>query len=222
MPVYAHASELSYFTGRFSYPAPDPTVGGGLMAYLSFAYPRHSHDFGSRITALPAAGHVPGLPGWRWGHTSGHTFGHVSFFRERDKVLVAGDAFTTVFVESGLDTLTQKQEVHGPPAYFSPDWDAARAPVELLARMGPEVAATGHGIPMHGENLRSQLTVVARRFDAVARPKTGRYVQQPATADASGVTSVPPPTGKPGLKMAVVAGLALGAVALAGTGRKKR
>ena len=72
--------------------------------------------------------------------------------------------------------------------------------------MNPEVAATGHGIPMHGENLRSQFTVVASRFDAVARPKTGRYVQQPATADASGVTSVPPPTGKPGLKVAVVAG----------------
>ena len=88
--------------------------------------------------------------------------------------------------------------------------------------MGPEVAATGHGIPMHGENLRSQLTVVASRFDAVARPKTGRYVQQPATADASGVTSVPPPAGKPWLKVAVVAGLALGAVALAGAGRKKR
>ena len=91
--------------------------------------------------------------------------------------------------------------------------------------MGPAVAAMGHGILMHGENLRSQLTVVARRFDAVARPKTGRYVQQPATADASGVTSGPPPAGKPWLKVsvvAVVADLVLGAVALAGAGRKKR
>ena len=178
MPVYAHASELSYFIGRFSYPAPDPTVGGGLMAYLSFAYPRYSHDFGSRTTALPAAGRMPGLPGWRWGRTSGHTFGHVSFFRERDKVLMAGDAFTTVFAESGLDTLTQKQEVHGSSAYFAPDWDAARASVEL-ASMGPEVAATGHGIPMHGENLRSQFTAVASRFNVVARPKPAATFSSP-------------------------------------------
>ncbi|MFC7668112.1 MBL fold metallo-hydrolase [Hymenobacter humi] len=89
-------------------------MGGGMMAYLSFAYPKHAYDFGARVQALPADGSVPGLPGWRWVHTPGHTFGHVSFFREHDKLLVAGDAFTTVFAESGMATYTQKQEVHGP------------------------------------------------------------------------------------------------------------
>ena len=221
VPVYAHPLELPYLTGRSSYPAPDPTVGGGMMAYLSFTYPKHPYDFGGRVHALPADGSVPGLPGWRWVPTPGHTFGHVSFFREHDKVLVAGDAFTTVFAESGLGTLTQKQEVHGPPAYFTPDWDAARASVEMLARMEPEVAATGHGIPMHGEVLRNQLADLAAHFDAVARPKTGRYAQQPATADGSGVISVPPPPLKPWLKGAAVAGLALGALALATAVKKK-
>ncbi|GAB3849915.1 hypothetical protein GCM10028822_14490 [Hymenobacter terrigena] len=222
VPVYAHPLELPYLTGRSSYPAPDPTVGGGMMAYLSFTYPKHPYNFGERVQTLPADGSVPGLPGWRWVHTPGHTFGHVSFFREHDKMLVAGDAFTTVFAESGLNTFTQKQEVHGPPAYFTPDWDAARDSVELLSRMEPEVAATGHGIPMHGETLRNQLADFAARFDAVARPKTGRYVQQPATADGGGVTSVPPPVIKPWLKVAAVAGLVLGALALASTGRKSR
>ncbi|MBH8558481.1 MBL fold metallo-hydrolase [Hymenobacter negativus] len=221
VPVYAHPLEVPYLTGRSSYPAPDPTVGGGLMSYLSFAYPKHPYNFGERVLALPADGTVPGLPGWRWVHTPGHTFGHVSFFREHDKILVAGDAFTTVFAESGLNTFTQKQEVHGPPAYFTPDWDAARASVELLARMEPEVAATGHGIPMHGETLRTQLADFAARFDAVARPSTGRYAQQPATADSGGVTSVPPPLVQPWLKVAAIAGLALGAVALASASRRK-
>ena len=221
VPVYAHSLELPYLTGRSAYPPPDPTVGGGLMAYLSFTYPRQPYDFGSRVQALPADGRVPGLPGWRWVPTPGHTFGHVSFFREHDKVLVAGDAFTTVFAESGLGTLTQKQEVHGPPAYFTPDWDAAHASVELLARMGPEVAATGHGIPMHGNALHTQLADFAARFDALARPKTGRYAWQPATADGRGVTSVPPPRVQPWLKVAAVAGLVVGGLALA-AGRKKR
>ncbi|MBO2010753.1 MBL fold metallo-hydrolase [Siccationidurans soli] len=220
-PVYAHPLELPFLTGRSSYPPPDPTVGGGMMAYLSFAYPKTPYDFGERVHALPADGSVPGLPGWRWVHTPGHTFGHVSFFRQHDKILVAGDAFTTVFAESGLGTLTQKQEVHGPPAYFTPDWDAARASMELLARMEPAVAATGHGIPMHGEELRRQLADFVPRFDSLARPKTGRYAHQPARADSGGVTSVPPPLVKPWLKVAAVAGLVLGGVALATAGKKK-
>ena len=222
VPVYAHPLELPYLTGRSAYPTPDPTVGGGIMAYLSFAYPKQPYDFGSRVEALPADGSVPGLPGWRWVHTPGHTFGHVSFFREHDKVLVAGDAFTTVFAESGLGTLTQKQEVHGPPAYFTPDWDAARASVELLARMAPEVAATGHGIAMHGNALHTQLADLAARFDSLVRPKTGRYVLQPATADGSGVTSVPPPLVRPWLKVAAVAGLVLGGITLAAARKKRR
>ena len=223
VPVYAHPLELPYLTGRSAYPPPDPTVGGGLMAYLSFTYPRQPYDFGSRVQALPADGSVPGLPGWRWVPTPGHTFGHVSFFREHDKVLVVGDAFTTVFGESGLATLTQKQEVHGPPAYFTPDWDAARASVELLTRMEPEVAATGHGIPMHGTELRRQLAEFTPRFDALARPRVGRYAHQPATADASGVRSVPPPLVQPWVKGLAAAGLAIGLVALAtARGGKKR
>jgi len=223
VPVYAHPLELPYLTGRSSYPPPDPTVGGGMMAYLAFVYPKHPYDFGGRVEALPADGSVPGLPGWRWVPTPGHTFGHVSFFRQRDKTLVAGDAFTTVFAESGMATYTQKQEVHGPPAYFTADWDAARASVELLARMEPEVAATGHGIPMHGEALRRQMADFAARFDAVARPKTGRYAQQPATADASGVRSIPPPVVNPWLAGLAVAGVAIGlaALATAGDGKKK-
>ncbi|MBD2723969.1 MBL fold metallo-hydrolase [Hymenobacter armeniacus] len=224
VPVYAHPLELPYLTGKSSFPPPDPTVGRGMMAYLSFAYPKHAYDFGSRVQALPADGRMPGLPGWRWVHTPGHTFGHVSFFREHDKVLVAGDAFTTVFAESGTSTFTQKQEVHGPPAYFTPDWDAARDSMALLARMEPEVAATGHGIPMHGEELRRQLADFVPQFDALARPKVGRYAKVPARADGSGVTSVPPPLVQPWLKILAVAGLAIGGVALAtaGNGKKKR
>lgn len=230
VPVYAHPLELPYLTGRSAYPPPDPIVGGGLVAYLSFTYPKQPYDFGSRVQALPADGHVPGLPDWRWIPTPGHTFGHVSYFREHGKVLVAGDAFTTVVAESALATLTQKQEVHGPPAYFTPDWDAARASVELLAKMEPEVAATGHGIAMHGDELRRQLVGFVAQFDTLARPKVGRYAQQPAIADASGVRSVPPPLVKPWLKGLVLAGLVMGVTAVVvgnskkskGAERKKR
>lgn len=87
--VYAHPLELPYLTGRSAYPAPDPTVGGGGMSALSFLYPKKPLDLGPRVEALPADGSVPHLPGWRWVHTPGHTPGHVSFFRERERTLLA-------------------------------------------------------------------------------------------------------------------------------------
>ncbi|OGX91466.1 MBL fold metallo-hydrolase [Hymenobacter coccineus] len=222
VPVYAHPLELPYLTGRSSYPPPDPTVGGGAMAYLSFLYPKKPLDLGPRVQALPADHTVPGLPGWRWLHTPGHTFGHVSFFQEDDRVLVAGDAFTTVVGESGLATFTQKQRVHGPPAYFTPDWDAARDSVERLAGLAPEVAATGHGIAMHGPALREQLLQLARQFDKLARPKIGRYAHTPATADATGVRSVPPPVLSPWVKGLLVAGALAGVAAWVVRSPKKK
>jgi len=214
VPLYAHPLELPYLTGRSAYPPADPTVGGGLMAWSSFLYPRQPYDFGARVRPLPADHTVPGLPGWRWLPTPGHTPGHVSFFRDADRVLVAGDAFTTVVGESALATLTQKQQVHGPPAYFTPDWDAARLSVASLLALTPEVAATGHGLAMHGEALRQQLAALATHFNAEARPKIGRYAHEPAVADASGVRSVPPPLVSPWLKALAVAGAVVGLVAL--------
>src|SRR5690606_36649674 len=66
VPVYAHELELPYITGRSSYPPPDPTVGGGAMAALAWAYPRGPIDIGERARVLPVDGAVPHMPGWRW------------------------------------------------------------------------------------------------------------------------------------------------------------
>jgi len=222
VPLYAHPLELPYLTGRSSYPPPDPTVGGGLMAWSSFLYPRHPYNFGGRVKELPADGSVPGLPGWRWLPTPGHTAGHVSFFEPVHKVLVAGDAFTTVVAESGLATLSQRQVVHGPPAYFTPDWDAARTSVRHLADLAPEVAATGHGIAMHGETLRRALRTLGEYFDQLARPRVGRYAHEPALADARGVRSVPPPVVSPWLKGLAGAGVVLALAGIALASKKSR
>ena len=193
VPVYAHSLELPYLTGLSAYPPPDPTVGGGAMAALSFLYPKNPLDLGDRVKALPEDGSVPFLPGWRWVFTPGHAPGHVSFFREQDKVLLAGDAFVTTKQESALSVWVQKQEVHGPPMYFTPDWELARQSVERLAALMPRVAATGHGIPMRGEELSQQLADLVEHFEEKAVPMHGRYVGHPAQTDETGVRSVPPP-----------------------------
>lgn len=179
VPVYAHRDELPYVTGERSYPPPDPSVGGGLMARLAVLYPRGPFDFGTSVRELPPDGSVPGLPGWRWIHTPGHTAGHVSYFREADRTLLAGDAFCTTKQESFLAVATQRPELHGPPSYFTTDWDAARDSVRRLAALQPAVLAPGHGQPMAGADATRALILLADRFDVVARPESGRYVEHP-------------------------------------------
>ena len=196
-PVYAHPLELPYLTGRSSYPPPDGSVGGGLMARLAPLYPRGPINLRGRVRPLPADGSVPGLPEWRWRHTPGHSPGHVSLFRERDRVLLAGDAFVTTKQESALAVLAQREEVNGPPAYFTPDWGRSRESVAHLAALKPALAATGHGPPMRGERLSRELERLARNFDRLAVPAHGRYVRRPAVMNMRGVVAAPPPRRAP-------------------------
>jgi glyoxylase-like metal-dependent hydrolase (beta-lactamase superfamily II) len=209
VPVYAHHLEAPFLAGKAAYPPPDPAVGGGAMAFLSRFYPRGPIDLGHRLRALPAA-ELPSMPGWRWIHTPGHTAGHVSLFRDADRTLIAGDAFVTTVQESALAIWSQRQEVHRPPAYYTSDWRAARESVETLARLRPEVAATGHGAPMRGERMRDQLDALVQHWEQ-AVPRHGRYVREPAIVDEQGVRHLPPPVADP--QLVVVAGLGLLTVA---------
>ena len=196
VPVYAHLLERPYLTGISSYPPADPSVGGGLMSLLSFTYPKGPINITDRFVELPADGHVPFLPEWKYFHTPGHAPGHVSLFRERDKLLLAGDAFVTTNQESAFSVMMQKRELHGPPKYFTYNWNSSERSVKLLAGLEPEIAATGHGKPMHGAKLREDLHFLADNFTRDAVPSKGRYVGDPALVNAEGVQYVPPPNTK--------------------------
>ncbi|MCC9165757.1 MBL fold metallo-hydrolase [Pontibacter harenae] len=208
VPVYAHPLELPYLTGKSSYPPPDPTVGGGGMSYMAFMYPKKPIDITNYVELLPPDGSVPGLPNWRWLHTPGHTAGHVSLFRESDRTLIAGDAFITRKGESATAVLSQKKSVHGPPSYFTTDWAAAHHSVENLYNLNPQIAATGHGLPMSGPELKEQLEDLVHNFWKEAVPSTGRYIHEPAVTDEQGVIAVPPPVETPIPKVMAVVGVA--------------
>jgi glyoxylase-like metal-dependent hydrolase (beta-lactamase superfamily II) len=192
VPVYAHRLEMPHLTGRVDYPPPDPLAGGGLMAWSSRALPKGAIDVGRHLLALPQDRSVPTMPGWEWIHTPGHTAGHISLFRREDRVLVAGDAVTTTKQESITAVATQRREVHGPPAYFTTDWDAARNSVWQLVELQPEVLATGHGRPLKGAAMRHALHMMATHFDERERPKYGRYAQTPAVMRSDGTFDLPP------------------------------
>ena len=180
VPVVAHPLELPYLNGNASYPPPDPSVGGGMMARLSPLYPSGPVDVASRLQPLTDGHPVPHMPRWRWVHTPGHTPGHISLWRERDRVLIAGDAFISTNQESAYAVAVQEPELHGPPAYFTQDWEAAERSVAELAALEPELAVTGHGRALQGEQLRLGLKQLAKDFRSVAVPAEGRYVGRPA------------------------------------------
>ena len=169
-PVVAHPAEMPHLDGRASYPPPDTAAGGGLMPLLSPLMPRGPVNVGPRLVPLPEDGSVPGMPGWRWLPTPGHTEGHVSFWRPADRTIIAGDAFVTTAQESAYAIAVQEPEIHGPPRYFTPGWEAAKISVARLASLQPELAVTGHGQPLRGEGLRRGLDRLAHDFEQLAVP----------------------------------------------------
>lgn len=176
VPVYAHELEMPYLTGQMSYPEPDATVEGGMVAKMSPLFPNEPINLGNHIEKLPPDGTVPYMEGFRWLLTPGHTPGHVSFFRDFDKALIVGDAFVTVKQESLYKVFTQEQEISGPPRYLTPDWRAAKESVIKLEALKPTVAVTGHGLPMSGELLSTSLEKLVSEFDSIAVPDYGKYI----------------------------------------------
>ncbi len=191
VPIYAHALERPYLTGRAEYPPPNPGAGGGLMSLLSPLLPRGPINLGNRLRDLSSSERGGGdevgerseggegklnrsfeLPGWEILHTPGHTPGHVSFFRAEDRTLLPSDAFCTTKPESFFEAaIAQKSELHGPPAYFTSDWSSAAASVRRLAALEPVTIAPGHGQPIAGAQVAAALRELAARFDEVAVPE---------------------------------------------------
>ncbi|TRM11302.1 MBL fold metallo-hydrolase [Lentibacillus cibarius] len=177
VPVYAHEQEIPYLTGKKSYPEPDPSVEGGMLAKISKMYPNKPINLSSAVKPLPDDNSVPGLEEWQWIHTPGHSPGHVSFYRERDAMLLSGDAFITVRQDSFYNVLMQTSEVNGPPRYLTTDWEDAKKSVETLEALKPDTVVPGHGTAMQKEALQEGLKHLVETFDQTAKPDYGRYVE---------------------------------------------
>jgi glyoxylase-like metal-dependent hydrolase (beta-lactamase superfamily II) len=100
------------------------------------------------------------VAGFRVVHTPGHTPGHVVFFREADRVAIAGD------VLANISFLTGKPGLRLPPRLFSANFEQNLASVRRLAALRPRVVCFGHGPPLHKTEL---LEKVVERLDARER-----------------------------------------------------
>lgn len=71
----------------------------------------------------------------------GHSLGHVAFWRESDRVLVAGDVLNTA------DPMTLIPGLREPKRYFTPDPETNRRSLKRLGELEPSLVLVGHGPP---------------------------------------------------------------------------
>ena len=111
---------------------------------------------------LEPNGVVPGVEGWEWILTPGHTPGHVSFVRPADRVVLTGDALVTLQVNALAGFLLGRQGLSGPPWYTTWNLRLARAAVAAIAALEPTVIGGGHGRPLAGPGTAAAV----RAFEA--------------------------------------------------------
>ncbi len=186
--IYVSHGEKPFLVGKSMYPPFDPTVGGPL-ALITRVLPQAIFNFTGILEEIPADGLLDFLHGWRVIETPGHTPGHVSLWREEDRVLLAGDALCTANFDSYLGMATQKKQFSRGGSPFTPDWEASKASVGKLADLEPSIVAAGHGQPISGVAVPDQMREFERSFHA---PQQGRYVETPARFDENGQMKLPP------------------------------
>jgi glyoxylase-like metal-dependent hydrolase (beta-lactamase superfamily II) len=88
-------------------------------------------------------------------HTPGHTPGHVLYFRDADRLAIAGD------VLANLHVLTGRARLREPPRFFSADSEQNRRSLRKLVELRPAIVCFGHGPPLRDPAL---LEAFAARF----------------------------------------------------------
>jgi glyoxylase-like metal-dependent hydrolase (beta-lactamase superfamily II) len=74
--------------------------------------------------------------------TPGHTAGHISFWREADRILITGDVLCNLNIWNGLVMLRE------PEAIFTLDPALNRRSARRLLSLEPRLVCFGHGPPL--------------------------------------------------------------------------
>jgi hydroxyacylglutathione hydrolase len=89
-------------------------------------------------------------PGFIVVDTPGHSPGHISLWRERDRTLVCGDVFVNI------NLFTTAPGLGEPPGVFTVDARRNRESARRLAELEPALVLFGHGPPLRDpEKLRA-------------------------------------------------------------------
>ena len=75
-------------------------------------------------------------------HTPGHTPGHVIYFRDSDRVAIAGD------IVSNLNPYSRRVRLAEPPWGYSTNPEENRRSLRALIQLNPSLVCLGHGPPL--------------------------------------------------------------------------
>jgi glyoxylase-like metal-dependent hydrolase (beta-lactamase superfamily II) len=131
VPLACHEADVAAAEGRTSMQPGNTIVRLGVRILGGPPYP---------VARVLREGDVVG--GFRVVHTPGHTPGHVCFFRDSDRVAIAGDLLANLHVLTGRAGLRQ------PPRAFSIDAAQNRNSIRRLAELRPALVCFGHGPPL--------------------------------------------------------------------------
>ncbi len=170
-PVFVHPVEIPLATGDF---AAMVRFAGPLDRWLILPLMRavgrrrrkailDGSSLAGIVQPLEPGGAIPGMEGWQWIHTPGHTPGHVAYVRTLDRVVISGDAILTLEVNAWSGILRQQQGLSGPPWYTTWNREAAAASIARIADLEPSVLAGGHGLPLTGPATAAAVRAFAGR-----------------------------------------------------------
>jgi hydroxyacylglutathione hydrolase len=86
----------------------------------------------------------------------GHSAGHVAYWRESDRVLIAGDVINT------MHPFTMVRGVREPLDSFTPDPPRNRESIRRLAALEPSLVVVGHGPPLRDPEGFSKFAAALR------------------------------------------------------------
>lgn len=121
VPVFAHRIEIPYMEGDYPYPGRKKAVATVKKSFIhAFSEDENKNlqTFGS-LTPFFTPGHSPG---------------HVAFYHHEDRVLLAGDLFTS-----------KKGKLHKPIPMFTADMNQAVKSSRIVSQLKPKRLEVCHG-----------------------------------------------------------------------------
>jgi len=132
IPLWVHEADAAAVEDPSLIRARQPKAPINTVMDRIFTGPAHP------VARTIAEGDVVG--GFEVLHTPGHSAGHVVFWRESDRVLIAGDVINT------QNPLTMfPRGPREPFGFFTPDPEENRRSIRRLGELEPAVVCVGHG-----------------------------------------------------------------------------
>ena len=133
IPLWVHANEVEIMElGAMHKNMPNNLVTSTQRYF--WAGPAHP------VTRALQAG--DDIDGFEVLETPGHAKGHISLWRESDRVLIIGDVLTN------MNVVTTQAGLHEPLRIFTLDAARNREHIQRLAKLEPRLTLFGHGHPL--------------------------------------------------------------------------